>query len=314
MVLDASARGGRRKWRRISALFTIGHLRVAEAHELLAVAIQDADADVANAAAVILHRLGDRRAAGILVSALGQSALPGSRVATHLEQFPIPIAELLLPLLADSRARARYWGASLLRKYPGVPGLASRLAVLAADPDAKVRKASLGTLGRLPDDVALICATRALNDPVGYVRAAAVRALAGHALLKNDEWRRRAFAARVAMMMADADWNVRLAAKESLFELGPTTWREVAALLESPDAFARNGAAEVLQNLGVLDWSVRGIANGLTPGVELTNMLAGAFREGGPAMVNAAVERSNPEPICGVEDLINTLRFVGQAP
>ena len=42
---------------------------------------------------------------------------------------------------------------------------------------------------------------------------------------------------------------MRTAAKDALVKLGPTTWHEVAAQLSSPDAFARNGAAEVLQNL-----------------------------------------------------------------
>ena len=63
-------RGARRKWRRISALHVLLHARPTAIHALLRVALADADADVASAAATVLQRIGDRRAAEILIEGL----------------------------------------------------------------------------------------------------------------------------------------------------------------------------------------------------------------------------------------------------
>lgn len=50
---------------------------------------------------------------------------------------------------------------------------------------------------------------------------------------------------------------MRAGAKNALEQLGPAATEQVLPYLESPDAFARNGAAEVLQNTGVVDELVR---------------------------------------------------------
>jgi len=113
---DASARRGR-KWRRVSALMALGRIRGLEVHPLLEAAIRDDDPDVATAAAQVLFRIGDRAAAVILVSALRGASVPASRIATYLDQFPIPIGDLLVPLLRDPQLRTRRWAASLLDRY-----------------------------------------------------------------------------------------------------------------------------------------------------------------------------------------------------
>ena len=87
----------------------------------------------------------------------------------------------------------------------------------------------------------------------------------------------------------------------------------MAAQLSSPDGFARNGAAEVLQNLGVLDWTLRGIASGAKPTDEAVDVLRRALREGGVAMSQAAALRSKDEPIHGVDELLRTLQLEGAA-
>ena len=165
MLLDARGQHGRRKWRRISALFALGHIRAAGAHDLLALALGDPDADVAGAAAVILHRLGDDRAAVILVSALRGGSLPASRIATHLDQFPIPIHALLRPLLLDQKNGTRYWAASLLSRYPDVEGVAGEIALLVDDTDSQVRKAALATLGAMGNAAVIPFVQRGVEDP-----------------------------------------------------------------------------------------------------------------------------------------------------
>jgi len=314
MLRDATPhRGTRRKWRRVSALHVLLHARPTAIHALLRVALADADADVASAAATVLQRIGDARAAQILIDGLRISRLPASRIAARLERFTIPLDDLLRPLLTDERPESRYWAVTLLREYHDEHGLATGIMPLVDDADAPVRKAALLTLGAmLPLGVARV-ATRRLSDPAPYVRSAAIRALAQAGERSPDRARRKAIASSICPLLADREWSVRTAAKDALVRLGPGTWREVAAQLSSPDGFARNGAAEVLQNLGVLDWTLRGIASGAHPTDEAVDVLRRALREGGVAMSRAAALRSKDEPIQGVDELLRTLQLEGAA-
>ena len=77
------------------------------------------------------------------------------------------------------------------------------------------------------------------------MRAHAARALGAQG--------RPELAALVATLLPDEQWWVRGAAKHALEQLGPEATRYVVPYLESADEFARNGAAEVLQNTGVTD-------------------------------------------------------------
>jgi len=312
MLRDATPhRGARRKWRRISALHVLLHARPTAIHALLRAALADPDPDVASAAATVLQRIGDERAASILIEGLRTSRLPASRIAARLERFTISLGDVLRPMLGDQRAESRYWAATLLRNHVDEGGLAAAIMPLVDDPDAPVRKAALLTLGAmLPHGVARV-ATRRLSDPAPFVRSAAILALAQVGERSPDRARRKAIASSITPLLADREWGVRAAAKDALVRLGPGTWREVAAQLSSPDGFARNGAAEVLQNLGVLDWTLRGIASGAQPTDEAVDVLRRALREGGVVMSKAAALRSKDEPIPGVEQLLRTLQLEG---
>jgi len=314
LLRDATPhRGARRKWRRISALHAMVYARPDSIHALLRAALADADADVAGAAASVLQRLGDRRAAEILIGGLRSARLPASRIAARLERFAIPIDDLLRPLLTSPRAEARYWAVTLLRKQHDHDGLAAAIVPLVDDADAPVRKAALLTLGAMQSPDAGRLASWRLTDPVPYVRSAAIQALALSGERTPDRARRQAIATSIAPSLADRDWSVRAATKDALARLGPGTWRAVAAQLSSSDAFARNGAAEVLQNLGVLDWTLRGIASGVRPSDEAVDVLKRALREGGVAMADAAMLRSKAEPIPAVHELLQSLELEGAA-
>lgn len=302
------------KWRRISALFALAAIRAPDVHALLARALAERDADVAGAALVALHRLGDREAAEILVAALAERSYAPSRIASQLDQFPMPIADLLLPMLSDARPDARYWAVSLLRRYTTAAGVGAAVAALASDPHPPVRRAVLGTLGALGAEEAGNVAERLLGDPVGYVRAHAARLYATARQRDAKDATVRVTARRLVMHLGDAEWDVRLAVKESLVLLGPGCWRDVAVLLESPDRFARNGAAEVLQNLGLVDVLVRDIGGGATVDAELVGVLERAFRAGGPGMVDAAAARSAGRTTESAEALLARLGFVGGLP
>jgi HEAT repeat protein len=299
--------GGRRKWRRISALYVLAHDRPEELYALLRSALADADGDVASAAASVLQRIGDRRAAEILVGGLRETRLPASRIAARLERFPMPLDDLLRPLLTDRNPEARYWAVTLLRHAPNRAGLAEEVAPLVNDFDAPVRKAALLTLALVDAGAVAGVATRRLGDEVPYVRTAAIHALAQAGERSPDRARRQQIAASIVPALADREWSVRSAAKDALERLGPAVWREVAAQLSSTDGFARNGAAEVLQNLGVLDWTLRGIASGVRPSDEAVDVLRRALKEGGVVMADAAALRSAAEPMPAVAELLRSL-------
>ena len=311
---DASSDSRRGKWRRISALFALADVKAPDAHEQLENALADPDVDVSNAAAVVLRRVGDRRAASILIAALRRGTPAPSRVATHLDQFPLPIHDLIRPLLVDPQPHARQWAASLLMRYPDVPELAAEVAEVADDESPAVRKAALSTLGAMASAVAVPTAERRLADPVSYVRSTAIRVLARHGALETDDARRQAIASWIAPSLADSAWEVRSAAKESLVELGSTTWRKVATQLESPDEFARNGAAEVLQNLGMVDATVKDLGTSTSPSTEVVAVVSRALREGGATMAGAAALRSAPETRAALEDLLTNHREAGVQP
>ncbi len=313
VILDASKHGRFGKWRRIAALFALGHIRADRIHELLSTAIYDSDVDVASAAASVLQELGDWRSAEILASALGNSTLPSSRIATNLDQFPMPVHELIRPLLKNVKRETRFWAASLLARYAQIDGIAFEVSALIDDEHAPVRKAVVDTLAESSEDIAVTAARSKLDDPINYVRSTAVRSLGRHGLRTPDVTFRSSIAGWIAPALSDGDWIVRLAAKESLVELGAAAWRVVSEQLESPDEFARNGAAEVLQNLGVIDWTMGVLGSGGNLNPELFDVLARSLREGGQEMVTAAVERSDSEPMSAIDNVLARLKFVGEA-
>ena len=231
------------KWRRIAALRILARARSEAALPLLELALADPDEDVVGAAVVVLGEIPDDAAAGLLIEALRRDG--GSRVAAQLDAFPLEIGHLLLPLLLDWETATRYWAAKLLSRYPDVPGLPLELASLSGDQDAGVRAAVVETLGKLGGPAAISVAAHLLADPVPFVRAHAARARGAQG--------RPELGALVAHLLAVEEWWVRAGAKQALEALGPEATAHVLPYLESTDQFARNGAAEVLQNSGAAD-------------------------------------------------------------
>jgi HEAT repeat protein len=185
------------------------------------------------------------------------------------------------------------------------------LAALASDAHAPARKAAIETLSAMNPSTAAMVAKRLIRDPVAYVRARAVRALGAAPSSELDSYMMRAARARrVAPMLADPEWDVRLATKETLVTLGASIWREVAPYLDSPDRFARNGAVEVLQNFGLIDRFVQDAA----PGARALDVLERSFREGGPGVVVAAIARANDPVVPEVASLLARFGFVAVRP
>lgn len=233
------------KWKRVAALRILAQAQAPNALDCLAHALRETDPDVVGGAVAILGEMPDEGAARLLVDALREETFPRSRVASQLDDFPIDTAHLVLPLLSDHEPMVRYWAAKLLARYPDLPGLDVELVALVGDPEPMVRAAAVETLRRVGGDAAASAALLLLDDPVPFVRAHAARALSG---AEQPE-----IASFIAALLSDEHWWVRLAAKESLESMPPHAIGELVRYLDHEDRFARNGAAEVLQNIGFVD-------------------------------------------------------------
>jgi len=240
----------------------------------------------------------DDIAATALIDALKESKYAPSRIATYLDHFERGIGGDLRPLLHHPDPNVRYWGATLLSRHP-VEGIDRDLAALSADPVPLVRKAAVASLAQIGGPALADVARRLMSDPTWFVRAHAARALAS----TSDP----DVAELIAPLLADREWWVRLAAKESLQQLGDEVWSVLVPYLDHEDGFARNGAAEVLQNIGVLDSLIVLEAVTARPSTAKLEMLRKIASAGGTRMTAALLERVDARTRPRVRALLETL-------
>jgi HEAT repeat protein len=295
----SSTRSPRANWRRIAALRLLAHQGYSGIVPLLAQAVADHDSEIVGAALAILGRTPDMKAAEILVGSLKTQHYSSSRIAMYLDQFPLPIPGLLRPLLHHHDATVRYWGVTLLGRHKNVPGLEAELSALTADPAPLVRRAAIASLAHINPAASVAAARPLLGDPVWFVRAHAARAIAE---TEDEE-----YAADVAPLLADREWWVRTAAKEALQRMGPAVWSALVPYLDHPDPFARNGAAEVLQNIGILDSLIVLEAATARPSPAKIEMLRKIAAAGGTRMTEALLDRVDQQTRPRVRHLLATL-------
>ena len=274
----AQHRSDHGKWRRIAALRTLVRARHPRRQALLKAASRDGDVDVVGAAVRLLGEIDTVWASRILVAALRENRYPRARVAAQLERRTPGIGPKLEPLLRRTDPNLRFWAATLLAGCPGVGR--ERLLELVRDRDANVRAASIETLAERRDLGALEAARSLLADDVWFVRVHALRALGRLGDVAD--------AGGVARSLGDARWWVRSAAKDALREYGIGAAGSVIPLLDHLDPFVRNGAAEVLQDIGFVDAMATTGAEGA--------LLERILEAGGPAMRAAAEARSKLRP------------------
>lgn len=242
-VLAAATRGT--TWMRAAALRTLALTGHEARWTLLGQAIHDPNRDLGRAVVSLLGQLRDAEAAELLAHALRAGRIPRSRVATALDQFPLAVPQVVASLLWSDDADVRFWACVLMRRYPSESDLLDRLVSLTTDASPAVRKAAVDTLGYLRNPRGTAAVRACVLDPVPFVRAHAVRALGTLGGLAD--------AGTIAQALGDGDWWVRSAAKQTLEQAGPGVADAVIPMLDDHDGFARNGAAEVLQNTGVYE-------------------------------------------------------------
>jgi hypothetical protein len=270
------------RWKRIAAFRVLAFAQPAGALPILEFTLDDPDPEVAAASATTLGSMKEIAAARMLVDGFERGQLPASRIATFLHRFAADIPELLRPLFHSPAVSARYWAAVLSRRYSRVSWISEELTALVEDPDPTVRKAALQSLGIIRAPAAKAVHS-ALKDPVWYVRAHAARALGRIGALQ--------YASDIAELLADREWWVRQAAKEALINFGGDAEGVVLGCLSHSDRFARNSAAEILQNTGGFERLLTEEISGRPDGTGRRKVLALLCNAAGQRMTNAVVER-----------------------
>lgn len=230
-------------WRRALAVTRLARSRHPSTPRLVRALLCDRHPRIVDAAVRALGELGDEWAIELLVSALREGRGSRSRVAAELDRLAPRPGPLLPPLLRDPSPVVRFWGATLLARYPDLGGRG--LVALAWDPDPNVRAAVAETLGERGGREAGTALLALLGDPQWFVRVHAARA-AGKVLGAEA-------APTLCELLSDDRWWVRTAAKDALRGIGPEAVRPLLSVLTHADRFARNGAAEVLQDIGFVD-------------------------------------------------------------
>lgn len=262
------------QWRRIAALQRLERAHHGAVPALVGAVLGDADERVASAALRTLGDIGDEWAVDILLDALRRGRGPRSRVAAELERLAPTPGPRLVPLLRDWDPRVRFWAATLLAGYPDLAE--SSLVALTWDPDPNVRAAAVETLGTRSGKAVGSALVARLDDPEWFVRVHAARA-AGHVV-------GGAAAPSIALLLADSKWWVRTAAKDALRGMGVDAVPALLSLLGHDDAFAQNGAAEVLQDVGFVDFLVQDDPT--------SPLLERIYAAGGDRLREAAEERA----------------------
>lgn len=239
----ARHRGEAGKWRRIAALRALARSRHPAARWSLRRALADSDRDVAGAAVRALGDVADDWAVDLLVQALRENRSSRALAAAQLERRPAELDGFLASMVTDPDPAVRFWGATLLAARPD--SAHDALLALARDDDPNVRAAATESLGVTGQRGALAAVKERLDDEAWFVRVHACRAL--------GELGSPADAPTLAAMLGDTWWWVRAAAKDALRGLGISVAGALIPHLESGDGFVRNGAAEVLQDIGFLD-------------------------------------------------------------
>ena len=232
------------RWRRVTALGRLEQAHNPAVPRLIRPVLDDPDPRIAAAAIRTLGDIGDDWSIDFLVSALRSGAGSRSRVSAELERLAPAPASKLVPLLRDWNPAVRFWGATLLGRYPELGE--STLIALTWDSDPNVRAAAVETLGSRTGAAVAAAVRACLDDSEWFVRVHAARA-AGHVLGADA-------APTIILLLADERWWVRTAAKDALRGLGTEAVPALLSVLTHSDPFARNGAAEVLQDVGFVDF------------------------------------------------------------
>jgi HEAT repeat protein len=241
--LRAAASAGRRA-ARMHALAVLARGSDTGAGDLIRQAIDADDPEATNGLLRLASELPTVEADELLLEVLTAGRLSRSRTATELEPRTARLRRQLIKLTSVDDPEMRYWAVTLLGGLMDRVTAARAVRARAGDESPSVRAAVAEALGFLPAGSESDLLRGLLSDDVFYVRSHAARAVAQ----SRDE----SLAEDLLPLLADRNWWVRAAAKEALEALGDVGISIALRALSHEDAFARDGALEVIAATGRL--------------------------------------------------------------
>ncbi len=200
---------------------------------------------VADAALYALGKIGTQESLSEITKILDHpTRWTQDRIAAAVEAVGKPAMQLLIRNLEEGTPQTRTLAAEILAKVGGEEALPALYAAL-HDPHTDVRARAAAALGRLHDADSVLPLLGALEDTRWEVRSQAARAL--------GDIEDPAALPHLANALRDPEWWVRTNAEEAMRHMGEAGERELAAMLYDDDRFARETAAQALQELGVPD-------------------------------------------------------------
>lgn len=220
----------------------------------LAKLLEDPGEEVREAALYALGKIGSRDALESMLVALDNSdRWSQEKVAEAVEEAGDESRRVLVGLLRDENPARRAFAAEVMGEIGGDEE-AVYLEEALADEEVDVRARAADSLGRMRHRMARPALLRALDDPAWQVRAQAVKAL-GKIGEESD-------VTRIAEKLRDTQWWVRKNAAAALREMGETGEVPLVEMLWDEDRFARETAAQALEEGSIVERLVKDMREG----------------------------------------------------
>lgn len=235
----------RSRSRRSQAARRLGRVGDPEAVAPLKELLTDPKEEVREAALFALGRIGTLPALKAMCEVLGASdRWAQEKVAEAMEEMGDECHLVLCELLRDDNATCRAFAAEVAGTVGGNEE-ALLLEEALRDPEIDVRARAASSLGRLRHRASRPALREALLDEAWEVRCQAAKALG---LLGDGE-----DAPALAAALRDPSWWVRHNAAAALQELGEDGERALQEALWDDDKFARETAAQALEESGLVE-------------------------------------------------------------
>jgi HEAT repeat protein len=220
------------------------------------------------------------------MSLLGLDKFPNSRIAAVLDAPRHTALKSIIERKDDTSKIVRFWVASLLGHYKDEASFRS-LETMLKDEDPNVRAAACESLGNIGDKRAIGLVHNMLGDEYWFVRLHAIKALGEFLDTESID--------KIIPSLRDKNWWVRYNAKSALKKIGLNVAPHIYPVLDDEDRFARNSAAEILEDIGAMDILLKDILERHVSEEKIRKDLVNFVKSEGFLWLRSRLEKLNSE-------------------